>query len=712
LALTRTTGGAIIPTTYDTTIVKDSLRVDPATGDLIWDVPKNAGQFNFAIQIEEWRLGPPPSLRWVKVGSVTRDLQIDISSNCQNLPPEIIPVGPFCVEAGSNLNFNVTASDPDGDRVSLTAFGNPFEAPSPADAFNFSSASPVTGTFNWDTKCVHIRRQPYYVTFEAKDFPALTQSPRLTDVYTTEITVIAPAPRNPSATPNLDNINLAWSKGVCDISDTINGGYKIYRREETYGFIPSACETGVPEYTGYELVGRTKAGDTTYTDTTGLQKGIRYCYMVVSCFADAVESYASIEFCAALPLTSALLTKVDILSTDLATGSVQVEWISPPVLDTANFPPPYEYRLYRSDSINGTAFQQIQVLQGIANTSYTDANLNTQSLGYNYRVDFYSGTTASFVGSSPTSSSVYLKVKPVDQKNELDFSHNTSWRNDRFTIFRETAPGSGIFDSIAESFSPNYIDTGLTNGTTYCYRVKSTGAYTASDSLPKPLINNSQINCATPLDTNLPCTPILSYEFNCDSGYAIFYAQMPNDPTCDDQITEYRLYKKDTPQEDFTTTPIASVMSPDSSFLLLRVDLGKSLTGCYAVTAIDDAGSDPQGTANESLLSNVICIDGCPSLQFPNIFTPNADGINDFFLPINPQDITYINIKIYNRWGTSVFENGNIRFLVDGWNGTDQNTSQELADGVYYYVCQYSANTLTGPPLREVTGYVHLFKGE
>jgi gliding motility-associated-like protein len=65
--------------------------------------------------------------------------------------------------------------------------------------------------------------------------------------------------------------------------------------------------------------------------------------------------------------------------------------------------------------------------------------------------------------------------------------------------------------------------------------------------------------------------------------------------------------------------------------------------------------------------------------NFPNVFTANGDGINDFFeiqnLPENTQVI------ILNRWGNVVFSSNNYQ---NNWAGTDT-TGKELVDGVYTY---------------------------
>ena len=69
----------------------------------------------------------------------------------------------------------------------------------------------------------------------------------------------------------------------------------------------------------------------------------------------------------------------------------------------------------------------------------------------------------------------------------------------------------------------------------------------------------------------------------------------------------------------------------------------------------------------------------------PNVFTPNNDGVNDFFnIKVN-LPVTY-NLVILNRWGNVVFENEDK--LSKGthklWNGDAQN-DELVNDGVYFY---------------------------
>ena len=702
LVLSRTSGGQTINTIYDPSFVNDPVTIDSILGDLIWDVPKQVGQFNFAVQINEYRKNS--SGQYVRIGFVTRDLQIDIE-NCDNNPPVITPVGPFCVEAGQTLNFNVTATDPDGDGMIMSAFGAPFTVTNPANNFGAAGGSPLTGTFVWQTQCNHVRKQPYYVTFEVVDLP--TRPEPLVDIMTAEITVVAPAPKNPQATAQGDFIQLTWDKSICD--EAI--GYRVYRREDSYGFIPGDCELGVPEYTGYKLL--TDIGginNTTFDDDKDLKRGVRYCYMVIAYFADESESYASVEFCTALALTAPMMTNVDVVTTDLNAGVIDLKWIAPPVFDSTANPPPYLYKLYRSTGINGTNFTEIQAL---TDTFYTDNGLNTQDSAYRYKVEMFSGNNQDLVGTADAASSVYLDVTGFDEGNHLRFMHNTPWNNYEYIIFRENPTGSNNFDIIDTAYTEEYRDTGLVNGDNYCYRIRAIGEYTVGGDLPKPLLNNSQINCGSPVDTAAPCTPLVVSNFYCEDDSLVLNWLQPQNADCRNDIQFYNIYFKESKDAAFPTSPIVQLPGNQLNYVFQAASDGRPLIGCYAITAVDDADQDQGGTANESMFSEIICVEACPLITFPNVFTPNGDQHNSTFTAINFKDIRELRISVFNRWGTEVYStsNGN-EFLGKGkgWDGTDQNSGQPCSEGVYYFVCHYTPLSVEELREREVSGFVHLFR--
>lgn len=74
------------------------------------------------------------------------------------------------------------------------------------------------------------------------------------------------------------------------------------------------------------------------------------------------------------------------------------------------------------------------------------------------------------------------------------------------------------------------------------------------------------------------------------------------------------------------------------------------------------------------------------SLEAPNAFSPNGDGINDYYNVFNVKSIVEFQGAIYNRWGQELYrwgidEMGNEN---SGWDGTYK--GRQVSDGVYYVV--------------------------
>lgn len=67
-----------------------------------------------------------------------------------------------------------------------------------------------------------------------------------------------------------------------------------------------------------------------------------------------------------------------------------------------------------------------------------------------------------------------------------------------------------------------------------------------------------------------------------------------------------------------------------------------------------------------------------------NVFTPNGDGVNDFFSFQNYDTINYsVNFKILNRWGDTIFKSDNEQKT---WDGTVQ--GKNATEGTYYYLLE------------------------
>ncbi len=89
----------------------------------------------------------------------------------------------------------------------------------------------------------------------------------------------------------------------------------------------------------------------------------------------------------------------------------------------------------------------------------------------------------------------------------------------------------------------------------------------------------------------------------------------------------------------------------------------------------------------------------------PNVFTPGNDGKNDYFnitLPNNAANISLF--RIYNRWGTLMYDNDEPE---KGWDGSKRNNQKDLMpSGVYVYSIQYQV----GEQIETVKGNVTLIR--
>jgi gliding motility-associated-like protein len=72
-------------------------------------------------------------------------------------------------------------------------------------------------------------------------------------------------------------------------------------------------------------------------------------------------------------------------------------------------------------------------------------------------------------------------------------------------------------------------------------------------------------------------------------------------------------------------------------------------------------------------------------LNMPNAFTPDGDGLNDYFKPVTlPEKISSFSMYIYDRWGKQVFFTNDVK---QGWDGTINGNPAQV--GSYAYVLKY-----------------------
>ena len=668
----------------------DTLYVNPHTGDFVWNAPTRIGKYNVAIRVEEWRKG-------VKIGFVLQDMQIEVQET-DNHQPKIHDIPDICVEAGDTIDFQVIADDQDNDSLKLWATGYPFLlSSSPAAFFNDSTVDTVygqgkvVGEFRWVTNCTHVRTQPYLVTFKVQDDnPEVS----LVDYQSVNIKVVPPGTKLLEIQPSNQKILLKWAKSCCTNCE----GYEIYRTRMVDNHDTVRCQTGIPASWNYVHIADVKGREDTIfvddNDGKGLTQGFSYCYRVVP-IVNNTPGYASNHLCTELIEGIPIIVKASVSTTDSVNGAIDVQWLKPLNLDTISTPPPYRYYLYYSRDLYGSNYQGPIIFNGLNNTSYIDTNVNTVRTPSIYKIEIadYDSLTGQWqkIGNASVASTPFLKLIGTDRKVIVNIEQNVPWLIDREVIYRLN-DATGQFDSIGQTSNNVFVDRNVINGNTYTYKVKVIGFYTA-DSLPRPLVNWSQVDSVTAIDTVPPACPIVALKSVCDSNYNVISWHMPSD-SCLIDVANFKIYYTD--NLDSAYRLIATLPRTDTMYVHYPT---QTLAGCYIVKAIDSAGNVSNCDRN--------CIDICKYYKLPNVFTPNGDGVNDIFHPLPYRYVDHINIKIYDRWGDLVYQTTNPDI---NWDGTDMRTGKPVPDGIYYYICDVYEKRLTGIEPRNISGFIHVFR--
>lgn len=682
-----------------------TITLDSITGDLVWDAPNSAGEFNVAFIVEEWRLFQG---EWIQLGYVTRDMQILVEDS-DNEPPVLTIPSDTCIEAGTLLEAEVSATDPDNNDIMLSAFGAPFELLSSPATFGPTTQqpSPAEGTLQWQPTCNEVRIKPYQINFKAADVD-VESGPSLADYKTWNVTVVGSAPTGLTAeAASGRSVNLNWDAYTCGNLDSLK--IQIWRKADSSSFTPDNCQTGIPEGMGYELVATVDQSVVAYRDQE-LDPGVNYCYRLVAVFPDGALSYASEEACAEMAIDGPVITKVSITTTDAENGEIQVQWASPIEIDTLVFPPPYTYEVVRVSQDTS-----IVVSDRLSDTTFVDTGINTLNNVYSYQILLYdaAGNTSDST-SSAVASSVRLEPSADVGSITLNWSADVPWNNADAAnpyhyIYRNQVNGSDpdsfvLIDSVnVVTNGSTYLDDGsfnntpLSDETSYCYYIVTQGSYGNPD-IVSPLQNNSQRACAQPNDTIPPCMPVafnipnatlngdcaaLTADCNQTEFQNTLVWNRDTESACDNDIRSFNIYFSDTGDEGTfnlvaNTTDTFYVHGPLTS-----------LAGCYRISSVDRSG-------NESELSEPVCNDNCPVYELPNVFTPDGNAQNATFRPFKdnsamgrcPRFVESVIFRVYNRWGKEIYtynsEDDNENGIYINWDGRLE-TGQLVSAGTYYY---------------------------
>lgn len=681
--------------------------INPITGLLTWCQPQATGEYNIAFIVKEWRKNT--SGVYQLIGYVLRDMQVIVEACPNNDPPDMLLPADTCVEAGTLIDKNIYVFDNNnGQVVTIEGGGGAFEAELPQATLTNTSALTYTpsniGGYNarfvWQTNCNHVKKLPYYTTFKVLDNGTPSKLPNF---KTYIIKVFPPSIKNVTATPSGSSIRVSWQTSTCSPSGNPIIAYKIYRKNDCSTVIPVPCKTGIFDANTYTLVGQTSATVSSLLDNNngkGLVVGEDYGYIVVGLYEDGTETFGSTQICAKLTRNVPVMLNVDVLSTSTSTGSILLRWARPLKtlgnLDTIKNPGPYQFLLKHYDA-NGNSeiiFTSQKNFLYQLDTFFIHTGINTNDTKHEYYVEFIANGLS--IGNSQKASSIFLSLNPSDRKVNLTWHSATPWKNSLYTIYRKD-PGAITFSAIGTSTVNAYLDTkNIVNNNTYCYKIESKGAY-SDTTIPKPLFNRSQENCALVKDLTPPCTPTLTIDADCPLGYVkVKWNYLKNVCDSSDDVVKYILYYKPTTNDEYYKKATLTNVDP-SNYIFQGQEY---ISGCYAMTAIDSSG-------NTSKLSPDFCVDNCPEFELPNIFTPNGDDKNDNYQAVKVRQIKEIDLNIYDRWGNLVYKTNDPYFK---WDGTSNISKKQVSEGTFFYTCIVSEPRVTGLVKRTLKGFLQLSK--
>ena len=113
---------------------------------------------------------------------------------------------------------------------------------------------------------------------------------------------------------------------------------------------------------------------------------------------------------------------------------------------------------------------------------------------------------------------------------------------------------------------------------------------------------------------------------------------------------------------DFGDGSIATLASPQHVYTMPNQT--RTFTVRYTVT--DSLGCTSTAQKNVKVYSSCY-------LDLPSAFTPNNDGLNDVFGPLNAVKAENLQFRVFNRWGQLIYQTRNWKAPWDGrLKGVDQ----------------------------------------
>ena len=357
-----------------------------------------------------------------------------------------------------------------------------------------------------------------------------------------------------------------------------------------------------------------------------------------------------------LPLGTYLVNVSDQFGNDLVLITDVVQ--PPPLEATETFSDYNGYPVSCSGANDG--FLAVQPNGGVPPYSYSWNTTAPDSLIENLTEGFYSVTITDFAGCE-----LILAYQFFDPPPLIFAASGTDPGCD--------GPNTGIIslDTIYGGVGPYLFDIGSTPGTTTEWSELFEGNYS---------ITATDANDCT-IDTSIILTAAEIPEINSDSPYEVDLGDS----------VQLQLYLNISP-DSVSWAPLASLSCLDclDPYARPTTDL------LYPVAVWSEDGCLRTDTL-------FVRVNDIREVYFPNIFSPDNDGVNDRFYPFAGPAVTRVlHFEVYDRWGEQILLRQNFppNDPVFGWDGTFRN--QPVQQGVYTWYAE----------IEFIDGVVFLYEGD
>ena len=140
-------------------------------------------------------------------------------------------------------------------------------------------------------------------------------------------------------------------------------------------------------------------------------------------------------------------------------------------------------------------------------------------------------------------------------------------------------------------------------------------------------------------------------------------------------------------------SPSSGLSNPTASNPIVTV----TSTTLYTVVVTDASGCSASDTVTVNVDPNGQC-----DIVYYTGFTPNGDGINDYWqidgISIDPKNEVYI----FNRWGDKIWQTVGYDNASNRWDGKTTRGRNSVPDGTYFFIIKFQD--------RNINGYIELTK--